>query len=97
MSIPKAKQELEVWLAPHLNCFALEETIRSNGKVVTKRESLFLIPGEPPDYLFQIPPNYTERSPAQVFAEFARRFPGRKAAPSETSSKLDDVYRSRQP
>jgi hypothetical protein len=95
--IAGGKQEWDAWLAPGLSCIVLEENIRKNGIVVTSRETVFVVPGEPPASLYVIPSNYIERSPSQIFAEFSRRFPGRKVSALQTNSILDDVYRSRRP
>lgn len=89
---------LETWAAPALGCANLRErfTDEKTGITLTLREAVFVLPGEPPAALFEIPSNYQERMPSQVIAELARRYPGVRATPPETSGKLDEVYSRRQ-
>lgn len=87
------------WLAPALNCFPLRETFTftSGPPTATRRivrQALFLIPGEPARSLFQIPASYVERSPSEMAAEFARRFPGHDAMSTKSAQRLDDIYRT---
>lgn len=90
----------EEWQAPGLNCFRLRETATlgplEGAASRTTREVLFVIEGEPAASLFEIPSTYAERSPAQVYAEWERRFPGHRPAPADTTNKLDEVYHARQ-
>ena len=64
------------WMVPQLNCFPLKRKyviVSENGTVsetVTQTSSIFQ--GEPDSRLFEVPANYTERSPATVAAERAR-------------------------
>ena len=61
------------WVAPDLGCFALAETATFGGpRNVTTVTSLTT--GEPPPAMFVVPPNYVERSPSQLSAEWAARF-----------------------
>jgi len=90
----------EFWLAPALDCFRLREVLASGtigGDIArtTEREVIFVIPGEPSPALFQIPPDYTERSPSQVAAEFARRF-GRKVMSDAQLKLRDEIYHTHQ-
>jgi hypothetical protein len=95
---PEKPRHSEQWLAPGLNCLPVRETFvdDTTGKVLGVREAQFVIVGRPPDTLFAVPQNYKERSPSEVFAEHARRFPGRSAAPAKTGDYLDQAYHSHQ-
>jgi hypothetical protein len=89
----------EVWQSPELRCYPLRFRALDDvsGKVLATREVAFVLLGEPPASLFEeIPSSYIERAPAEVFAEFERRFPGQRGSSSETSQLLDNVYRKRQ-
>ncbi len=87
------------WLAPNLGCFPLRDEISyapGPAGAATKmvREAVFVIPGDPSPSLFEIPASYRERSPSELAAEFARRFPGHQAWRSGSSSVLDQAYQS---
>lgn len=64
------------WRAPELNCFPLRKqvTFVSPGGTATVnlREVKTVVTGEPDPGLFDVPANYTERSPSEVAAETAR-------------------------
>jgi hypothetical protein len=94
-SVPMVWEE---WRAPALNCLALRSriTVKATGIVANSSEVAFVLLGEPPANLFEVPQNYTERSPSEVFAEFARRFPGQPASEARSSQVLDEAYRQRQ-
>lgn len=86
------------WAAPALNCFALKEEITRECKICINsrntREALLVSEGDPPSALFEIPTNYVERTPSQVFAEFAGRFPEKAQTPTATGERFDQVYQS---
>jgi len=86
------------WRAPTLNCFALKEVVTLECETCpparNTREALLVSEGDPSPTLFEIPAGYVERTPSQVFAEFARRFPARPQTPAETGRRLDQVYQS---
>lgn len=86
------------WDATALNCFPLQRTVTlsqegvaSFRRIVT---AISVAAGPPDSALFQVPGNYTERSPSQVLAAFAKRFPGASSSlpPSSAKSMLDGVY-----
>lgn len=85
-------------VAPALNCFALRETVNFRSEGVAgahnEREVLFVTEGEPAAALFEIPSSYVERSPSEMFAEFAKRFPGRTIGPPRTAQVLDQAYQA---
>ena len=68
------------WVAPDLDCFPLRQTVAlldskhaglHHDDVVTKIEE-----GNPPNSMFAVPPEYTERSPLEIQAEYARKYGG---------------------
>jgi hypothetical protein len=70
------------WVAPELDCFPLRQTVAlldakhaglHHDTVVTKIEE-----GDPPGSMFVVPKDYTERSPLEIQAEFARKSGGRQ-------------------
>lgn len=68
------------WLAINLNCVPLREQIAltdENGKTTNfRRDAVRVNIGEPSAELFDVPPSYQERSPADLNKEFERRHPG---------------------
>jgi hypothetical protein len=96
---------LELLMAPALNCFELQETLTlgsagaPNHRIT--RQALYVIEGEPPAALFEIPASYTERAPSEVAAEFVRRYPEHKPPFSDEAARgMDEAYqahRQRQP
>jgi len=96
---PGAGIEVKEWRAPQLNCFALrEEAAIPDNELTITREALLVSQGPPPASLFEIPPGYVERSPSEVTAERARRFPDETGASAPccdaSISRLDEVYRN---
>jgi hypothetical protein len=73
---PRGTEEDSQWVAPALNCFALAETHTSETGARNEDEAISVFEGEPPDSWFTAPQGYTERSPSQVAAAYAARFPG---------------------
>jgi hypothetical protein len=86
------------WRAPALNCFALKEEMILRCETCpgarNTREALLVSEGDPSSALFEIPANYVERTPSQVFAEFGRRFPEKGQSNPETDQRLDEAYQS---
>ncbi len=93
---PEGTDTVTRWLAPSLGCFPLKEVYdiaaEGGGRWKTVRQALFVIPGEPSADLFNIPGNYTERSPSELNAEFKRRYPGQHAFPDVTAQRLESLY-----
>ena len=90
--MPALGSHYDAWLAPALDCFALRETV-TRHKAYSVADTLTIIKGNPSPALFAIPAYYTERSPSEVGAEFARRFPERPPVfPASTAAKLDQAY-----
>jgi hypothetical protein len=80
---PGAKHRVESWRAPALNCLALDERLfrTDNGHeiLVTVRQVTSINQQEPDPQLFTPPKGFIERSPGDVLAEFARRYPSAPA------------------
>ena len=96
---PGAGIEVKQWQAAQLNCFVLkEEATNPDGPWTITREALLVSQGPPPASLFEIPAGYVERSPSEVMAERARRFPDESGASTLGDawnfSALDEVYRT---
>lgn len=94
-----ATSRIRVWRAPDLNCLPLREEhwwIDSSNKetlsmVVT---ATIVMPGEPATWMFDIPADYTERSPGEVFRQNSITR-GTPQQPSPTG--LDEIYSDSQP
>lgn len=87
---------VERLLAPKLGCLVVREYARSSRSgAFIRRELTSAVTGEPDAGLFAVPA-YTERRPSEVFAESARRFPGRHQPPAQTTDRLDAVYAAHQ-
>jgi hypothetical protein len=70
------------WVAPDLDCFPLGQTVAlldpkhaglHHDDVVTKIEEV-----DPPSSMFAVPSDYSERSPLELQAEYARKYRGIK-------------------
>ena len=68
------------WVAPDLDCFPLRQTVTflepahaglHHEDVATKIDEV-----EPPSSMFDVPWDYIERSPAEIQAEYSRKFGG---------------------
>jgi len=93
---------VEDWVAPALDCYALQSIavrLRKDGSMLRNvKRVVDVAKGEPDERLFEIPSDYVERSPSEVFAERAR-FEKRNCPEcvSRTSRELDEAYQSLQP
>jgi hypothetical protein len=87
------------WVAPDLDCFPLKETSTRDANDPrsphNETHTIAVVIGEPASSLFSIPGSYTERSPKQVLAEFAKRFPGTDVVPFSNGS--DQGYLNSRP
>jgi hypothetical protein len=81
------------WVAPALNCFALAETYTSSLGSRNDDEVINVFEGEPPESWFTAPSGYTERSPSQLAAAFAARFPGHALYSDQVAAMADRAYR----
>jgi hypothetical protein len=86
---------LASWIAPDLDCFPLMETYTStrgprNERVVTRVDL-----GEPPESLFAIPDEYTERSPFELDAVWAAQYAGRTFWGADVQRMGDRYFKGR--
>jgi hypothetical protein len=88
----------EEWLAPALDCLVMKKTI-SFGKaeadlhISNINEIVEIKIGEPSPALFERPTDYTERSPSQQSAEYAKRYPEAFcAACTKNDQDMDALY-----
>jgi hypothetical protein len=86
-------------MAPALGCFELQEIWTlgpaDGPKHRLTRQAVYVMEGDPPPTLFEIPATYPERAPSEVAAEFVRRFPEHQPPfSSETAHAMDEVYRA---
>lgn len=91
------KVTVTAFRAPAWDCLPLKEvreTQREGGPRWTTnlRDVLSVAPGEPEAKWFEIPASAVERSPSEVFAEYARRY-GERGAAGKSRDMLDENYR----
>ena len=89
-------KDTRTWTSPDLDCFSLREEkhiVQADGKETFNVRSVTrVVMGEPPAWLFEVPTTYVERSPTEVFAEAARRYPQRFNPPDPSTRRLDEAY-----
>lgn len=94
------KRDVRTWASTDLNCFPLrQEThfVGEDGKDNFAVRSVSLLTfSDPPAWLFAIPTGYVERSPTEMMAEQARRYPQRFSQPDPSTHVLDEVYNAAQ-
>ncbi len=88
------------WVADHLGCFALKEEasfdVSSLGSNKNILEVVSVQLGTPDPKYFQVPLNYKERTPSELFAEEAKRRGDLKCTKCDTAaSNIVDQMRSR--
>ncbi len=64
------------WIAPELGCLTLHETAEHRSGARNETKVTQLIRGEPPQELFRVPEDYTERSPFQVDLVYSKKYSG---------------------
>lgn len=78
------KVQTRSWLAPGLDCYPLRREMRfsRDGKEfqLTIEAVSSVVEGAPESWLFEVPANYVERSPSEVIAENAKRYPQQECA-----------------
>ena len=84
--IDEGLSRYEEWVSPALNCYLLraadiDVTDPTAPVIRTQVEVVEIIPGEPDGSMFEIPADFTERSPEDIEREVARR----KGEPFELS------------
>lgn len=87
----------EQWVAPYLSCFALKEIYSKNGGAWNDKTVVDVTEGEPPYSMFEIPPDYVERSPSQIAALWSAMFPGSKWMSDNSIKSFDENYYRRSP
>jgi hypothetical protein len=82
------------WVAPELDCYPMESSIvfRSGAHNETKVTSIQ--EGEPPDSVFQVPPDFVERSPEELQALHAQKYAGRKLFGDQMLETIGARYRA---
>jgi hypothetical protein len=88
----RGKEKDDRWVAPALNCFAFADTYTGVFGSRNASEVINIFEGEPPDSWFAVPKGYTERSPSQLAAAYAARFPGHKFMPDWSAAMGDRSY-----
>jgi hypothetical protein len=89
-------ETIEAWVAPDLDCYHLREFDSRSDGPHNEIEVTDLTEGEPPTDMFDVPPEYVERSPSQLSAEWAARF-GEQFWRNESQAKrLDQRYYAHQ-
>ena len=82
----------ERWVAPALGCFSLRETHIFEDGARNEVEVISIFEGEPPSSWFTAPKDYVERSPSQVAAAYAARYPNEKFATDKALILMDKAY-----
>jgi hypothetical protein len=82
------------WVAPALDCYPLESSVlfRSGAHNETKVTSIQ--EGDPPDSAFQVPTDFVERSPEELQAVYAQKYPGLKFFGDKEMETMKARYRS---
>ncbi len=84
----------ERWVAPDLGCFALRASITFPQGARNEERVLALMEQEPPPELFQIPSDYTERSPAEIEVLYGARYPGHALWGKKMVEVLEERYKN---
>jgi hypothetical protein len=90
------KEVIEAWVAPELNCYPLRESDSLSYGPHNEIEVADLTEGEPPSAMFDVPPDYVERSPSQLSADWAARFGQPFLHDESTVKRLDERYYAHQ-
>lgn len=85
----------ERWVAPALGCFSLRENQIFEDGARNETEVISIFEDEPPASWFTAPKDYVERSPSQVAAAYAARYPGHKFATDRALALMDRAYYNR--
>ena len=85
------------WIAPRLACFVLKEIFTESSGPWNRRTVVSLTEGEPPSSMFNIPPEYVERSPREMAAKWSDTFPGSKFLPDSSIRNMDQRYYRERP
>lgn len=90
------KEIIEAWVAPELNCYPLRKSGSLSDGPHNEIEVTDLTEGQPPPTMFDVPPEYVERSPSQLSAEWAARFGQEFWHDESTAKRLDQRYYAHQ-
>ena len=64
----------EKYVVPELRCFSVHAIDRRSDGATTEEEVVSLQEGEPRKSYFDIPPDFTERSPRELNDAYTRKF-----------------------
>ena len=64
----------ERYVIPELRCFSIHTIDRRSDGATTEEEVISLKEGKPPASYFDVPPDYTERSPRELNDAYTRKF-----------------------
>lgn len=80
------------WVAPDLDCYPLSEILSSarGSRNVTWVERVDV--GTPPQTLFDVPSDYTERSPMEIEAAYKAKYPGHALFGEKSVAVLEQRY-----
>jgi hypothetical protein len=92
-----SKSTDDEWLAPSLACFTLKEIFAVSWGGWNRRTVVSLTEGEPPSSMFDIPPEYVERSPSEMVVKWSDTFPGSKYLPDSSIRNMDQQYYRQRP
>jgi len=84
------------WVAPDLDCYPLEEHVTFSNGSHNDSWLVGLDVGTPPESLFEIPPDYTERSPLQIEASYRARYPGHRLWDDRMVGIIEQRYQAHQ-
>lgn len=88
----KTRETIEAWVVPELGCYPLRRSeLRSDGPH-NEIEVTRLSEGEPHGRMFDVPAEYTERSPSGLSAEWAGRFGHKFWNNDSISKRMDNEY-----
>jgi hypothetical protein len=86
------KSTSDRWFAPNLSCFTLKEVYSTASGAWNEKNAVSLIEGEPKASMFEIPPDYVERSPSQIAAAWTAVFPGSVWMSDKAATSFDEKY-----
>jgi hypothetical protein len=79
------------WIAPELACFAMKDIFTAGDGPWNRKTVVSLKEGEPSSSLFEIPPDFVERSPDQLNALWKSTF-GAPFLPDNALANLQSQY-----
>lgn len=85
---------IEAWLAPALGCHSLQTTVWQDGEIYATTQAKWLRRESPPSQMFELPPDYVEKSPGQVLVSVQERFKSSEVD-LDLTERLDAQYQKR--